>query len=131
MVSIDFMYTCIPGYNVGQLTTVGRDMAKHHDLLGYHDNCEMEDVYRSCCSELCAPITLNTLSKPSGIIVLLCLKLCSYSEVQYNLGRWEDLSVSRQGMFDDTYHYIPTQGWMFVPLIQYHGGRMGKAEGGR
>ena len=27
-------------------------------------------------------------------------------------------------MFDDTYHYIPTQGWMFVPFIQYHGGEM-------
>ena len=48
--------------------------------------------------------------------------VCRYDEVQYNLPRWEDLSVSRQGMFDDTYHYIPTQGWMIVPFIQYHGG---------
>lgn len=28
-------------------------------------------------------------------------------------------------MYDDTYHLIPTQGWMFVPIIDYHGG--GKA----
>ena len=48
--------------------------------------------------------------------------LCSYDEDQYDLARWEDLSVSRQGMFDDTYHYIPTQGWMILPFIQYHGG---------
>ena len=25
-------------------------------------------------------------------------------------------------MYDDLYHYIPTVGWMFVPLTQYHGG---------
>jgi hypothetical protein len=28
----------------------------------------------------------------------------------------------RQGMFDDTYERIPTMGWMFVPLVVYHGG---------
>ena len=51
--------------------------------------------------------------------------------------------MSRMGMFDDTYHFIPTQGWMFVPLIQYHGGegetkekcgagrREGRGEGGK
>ena len=45
-----------------------------------------------------------------------------YNENQFSLPRWMDLSVSRQGMFDDTYHYIPTQGWMFLPLTEYHGG---------
>jgi hypothetical protein len=32
-----------------------------------------------------------------------------YNEWQYSLPRWTDLSVSRQGMFDDTFHYIPSQ----------------------
>jgi hypothetical protein len=45
-----------------------------------------------------------------------------YDENQYSLARWEDLSVSRAGMFDDTYERTPTQGWMFVPLVDYHGG---------
>jgi len=45
-----------------------------------------------------------------------------YDENQYSLPRWEDLSVSRQSMFDDTYARTPTQGWMFVPLVEYHGG---------
>ena len=45
-----------------------------------------------------------------------------YDENQYSLPRWEDLSVSRQSMFDDTYARTPTQGWMFVPLTTYHGG---------
>jgi len=45
-----------------------------------------------------------------------------YIESQFSLPRWQDISVSRQGMFDDTYHYIPSVGWMFMPLVQYHGG---------
>ena len=45
-----------------------------------------------------------------------------YIENQFTLPRWQDLSVSRQGMYDDLYHYIPTVGWMFLPLTQYHGG---------
>ena len=45
-----------------------------------------------------------------------------YNENQYSLPRWQDISVSRQGMFDDTFIRIPTQGWMFVPLVVYHGG---------
>ena len=45
-----------------------------------------------------------------------------YSEDQYSLPRWEDLTVSRAGMYDDTYHFLPTQGWMQVPLVDYHGG---------
>ena len=34
----------------------------------------------------------------------------------------ESMPVCRQGMFDDTYVHIPTQGWMFVPLTVYHSG---------
>ena len=45
-----------------------------------------------------------------------------YNEDQYSLPRWQDLSISRQGMYDDTFIRIPTQGWMFVPLLVYHGG---------
>ena len=45
-----------------------------------------------------------------------------YNENQYSLPRWEDLAISRQGMYDDTYHFIPSMGWMFLPLVQYHSG---------
>ncbi len=27
-----------------------------------------------------------------------------------------------QGMFDDTFHYTPTVGWMFLPIEEYEGG---------
>ena len=39
-----------------------------------------------------------------------------YDEQQYSLPRWRDLSVSRMGMYDDLYSYLPTQGWMFLPI---------------
>lgn len=45
-----------------------------------------------------------------------------YNEDQYNLPRVQDVSVSRAGMFEDTYQHTVTQGWMFVPLVDYHGG---------
>lgn len=41
-----------------------------------------------------------------------------YNENQYSLPRWEDLLVSRQGMYDDLYHYIPSMGWMFLRTTQ-------------
>ena len=43
-----------------------------------------------------------------------------YNEWQYALPRWQDLSISRQGMFDNTFHYTPTVGWMIMPLTTYH-----------
>lgn len=45
-----------------------------------------------------------------------------YSEDQYSLPRWQDLSISRQQMFDNLFHYTPSIGWMFLPLLQYHAG---------
>lgn len=45
-----------------------------------------------------------------------------YDEQQYSLPRWEDLTLSRAGMFDDTYAFLPTQGWMFLPIAPYHAG---------
>ncbi|KAJ8611291.1 hypothetical protein CTAYLR_004168 [Chrysophaeum taylorii] len=45
-----------------------------------------------------------------------------YDEQQYSLPRWEDLTLSRMGLYDDLYKHLPTQGWMFVPIIVYHAG---------
>eukprot|EP01061_Rhynchopus_euleeides_P012170 TRINITY_DN21794_c0_g1_i1.p1 TRINITY_DN21794_c0_g1~~TRINITY_DN21794_c0_g1_i1.p1 ORF type:complete len:724 (+),score=276.15 TRINITY_DN21794_c0_g1_i1:54-2225(+) len=45
-----------------------------------------------------------------------------YAEKQYSLPRWRDLSISRMGLYDDLYRHLPTQGWMFVPLVDYEGG---------
>ena len=45
-----------------------------------------------------------------------------YNEFQFGTPRWIDLTIARQTIFDDTYYHLPTQGWMFVPLIQYQRG---------
>lgn len=45
-----------------------------------------------------------------------------YNENQYSLPRWQDISISRQTIFDNTFLKTPTVGWMHVPLVQYHGG---------
>jgi len=45
-----------------------------------------------------------------------------YNEDQYSLPRWQDVTVSRMTVYDQTFSKIPTMGWMFVPLVDYHGG---------
>ena len=65
---------------------------------------------------------MGVVKQASSWYVILLI-LCRYNENQYSLPRWEDLSVSRQTMYDNTYHFIPTQGWMFLPLVVYHGGK--------
>ena len=45
-----------------------------------------------------------------------------YDEQQYSLPRWRDLSISRMGMYDDLYSHLPSQGWMFLPVGDYHAG---------
>lgn len=53
---------------------------------------------------------------------LVLFAAMGYSEGQYGLPRWMDISVSRQGMYDDLFWYSPSVGWMFLPLISYGGG---------
>jgi hypothetical protein len=45
-----------------------------------------------------------------------------YNEYQYSLPRIEDITISRQGMYDDSYNLLPSQSWMFLPIGQYHSG---------
>jgi hypothetical protein len=41
-----------------------------------------------------------------------------YAEDQFSLPRWQDLSISRQTVYDNTFTKIPSMGWMFMPLVQ-------------
>ena len=45
-----------------------------------------------------------------------------YNEDQYNLPPWQDVTVTRMTVFDDTFRKVPSYGWVFVPLVPYHGG---------
>lgn len=45
-----------------------------------------------------------------------------YDEDQFSLPRWQDVTVSRMTVYDQTFAKVPTSGWMFLPLVDYHGG---------
>ena len=45
-----------------------------------------------------------------------------YNEDQYNLPPWQDVMVTRMTVYDDTFRKVPSYGWVFVPLVPYHGG---------
>eukprot|EP01008_Symbiontida_sp_HLA12_P002479 NODE_422_length_926_cov_299.535492_g414_i0.p1 GENE.NODE_422_length_926_cov_299.535492_g414_i0~~NODE_422_length_926_cov_299.535492_g414_i0.p1 ORF type:complete len:259 (+),score=29.44 NODE_422_length_926_cov_299.535492_g414_i0:94-777(+) len=43
-----------------------------------------------------------------------------YFEPQFNMYRLEHLHISRQQIYDITWTWTVSQGWMFVPLTAYH-----------
>lgn len=45
-----------------------------------------------------------------------------YRESNWSLPREQQHIHARQNLFDGTWEKSPTMGWMFVPLVQYHGG---------
>lgn len=45
-----------------------------------------------------------------------------YREVNWSLPRARQIMLGRQNIFDGTWYKTPSMGWMFVPLVQYHGG---------
>lgn len=45
-----------------------------------------------------------------------------YREVNWSLPRRQQVIHTRQNIFDGTRTKLPSMGWMFVPLTEYHGG---------
>ena len=45
-----------------------------------------------------------------------------YREVNWSLPRERQVLLARQNIYDGTWNKTPSMGWMFVPLVQYHGG---------
>ena len=45
-----------------------------------------------------------------------------YRETNWSLPRAEQEIIERQNVYDGTWEKLPSQGWMFVPLVEYHGG---------
>ncbi|MBM3823946.1 MAG: alpha-galactosidase [Verrucomicrobia bacterium] len=45
-----------------------------------------------------------------------------YREVNWSLPREQQLIHTRQNIYDGTWEKLPSMGWMFVPLTEYHGG---------
>ena len=45
-----------------------------------------------------------------------------YRETNWSLPRERQVLLARQNIYDGTWYKTPSMGWMFVPLVQYHGG---------
>jgi len=45
-----------------------------------------------------------------------------YRETNWSLPRAQQEIVERQNVYDGTWQKTPSMGWMFVPLVEYHGG---------
>lgn len=45
-----------------------------------------------------------------------------YRETNWSLPRERQVVIGRQNIFDGTFEKTPSMGWMFVPLVEYHGG---------
>jgi len=45
-----------------------------------------------------------------------------YREVNFSLPRAQQIILNRQNIYDATWEKMPSMGWGFVPLTQYHGG---------
>ena len=44
-----------------------------------------------------------------------------YRETNFSLPRERQILIARQNIYDGTYEKTPSMGWMFVPLVEYHG----------
>ena len=45
-----------------------------------------------------------------------------YRETNWSLPRAQQEIIERQNVYDGTWEKTPSMGWMFVPLVEYHGG---------
>jgi hypothetical protein len=45
-----------------------------------------------------------------------------YRETNWSLPRERQIILGRQNIYDGTWTKTPNMGWMFVPLVEYHGG---------
>ena len=42
-------------------------------------------------------------------------------ETNFSLPRERQILIAQQNIYDATYEKTPSMGWMFVPLVEYHG----------
>ncbi len=91
----------------------------HHGLEDsqWKQFTEIRDFYSWCCSK---GIYLNV---PDWYFLVGSNKIAmGYRETNWSLPREYQEIIERQNIFDGTWEKTPSMGWMFVPLVQYHGG---------
>ncbi|HRQ19584.1 MAG TPA: hypothetical protein PL085_21080, partial [Agriterribacter sp.] len=78
---------------------------------------EIQEFYRWCRGK---GIYLNV---PDWYFLNGSTKIAmGYRETNWSLPRELQEIIERQNIYDGTWEKAPSMGWMFVPLVQYHGG---------
>lgn len=78
---------------------------------------EIQEFYRWCRGK---GIYLNV---PDWYFLNGSTKIAmGYRETNWSLPRALQEIIERQNIYDGTWEKAPSMGWMFVPLVQYHGG---------
>lgn len=78
---------------------------------------EIQEFYQWCRSK---GIYLNV---PDWYFLNGSTKIAmGYRETNWSLPRELQEVIERQNIYDGTWEKAPSMGWMFVPLVQYHGG---------
>lgn len=94
----------------------------HPGHEGYEDSLYTQltaitDLYHWCRSRG------TYLTVPDFYYLAGNTKCCmGYKEVNWSLPREQQQIIARQNICDGTHDKLPSMGWMFVPLTEYHGG---------
>ncbi|MGV3762488.1 hypothetical protein [Parapedobacter sp.] len=94
----------------------------HPGHRGFEDSqwkqfIRIRDFYRWCRSK---GIYLNV---PDWYFLQGSTKIAmGYRETNWSLPREYQEIIERQNIYDGTWEKTPSMGWMFVPLVEYHGG---------
>ncbi len=94
----------------------------HPGHRGFEDSqwkqfVRIRDFYRWCRSK---GIYLNV---PDWYFLEGSTKIAmGYRETNWSLPREYQEIIERQNIYDGTWEKTPSMGWMFVPLVEYHGG---------
>jgi hypothetical protein len=96
-----------------------KDHPGHHGLEDsqWTQYAQISDLYEWCRAR---DISLNV---PDVYFLRGSTKTAmGYRETNWSLPRAQQHLHARQNLFDGTWEKAPSMGWMFVPLVEYHGG---------
>jgi len=100
--------TCASTTHPGHRAFEDSQWTQWQRIAAFYQSCRARDVY---------------LNVPDWYFLTGSNKTAmGYREVNWSLPRERQLVLARQNLFDGTWEKTPSMGWMFVPLVEYHGG---------
>ena len=99
---------CASTVHPGHKGLADSQWAQHKRIVDFYEWCRAEGVY---------------LNVPDFYVFNGSNKIAmGYRETNWSLPREQQVIHSRQHVYDGTFLKPPSMGWMFVPLVEYHGG---------